>query len=449
MASLEVDIIKKKKVIAIYGLGNVGGPIAAAWLRKGAKIIGVDISTKLLSQIKSGSSHQKEPFVSETLLAGMKKGTLSLTSDGIDASLNSHIKIITVPVDTVNNKINLNALISATTNIAKGLKKNDAVIISPSLPPGTTENVVLPILEKHSQLKSKGGFHLIYNPERIFEGRSLQDIEENYPAIVSGIDKKSLKFGESLLKIISKKGVLSLSSISIAEAEKLFEGVYRDVNIALANELAIFSQKIGINFWEARKGANSQPYCHLHYPGTGVGGLCIPIYPKFILESAKKIGQNMAIMESARLMNDSMPKECVKNAIQLLVKNRKNLKKPKIAILGLGFRGDVTDSRLSPTYSVVKEFLKNGYSVSIHDPFIQYDEMLPSNIPLSDKLDEVVDNASLVFISTDHKVYSKLTKKSFAKVKQPLLIFDGRNILNKNNFKNTLIRTVGMDQYSR
>jgi len=448
LQNLDSLIRNQKMIISVYGLGNVGGPIAAAWLRKGAKVIGIDISDKLLSEIRSSTSHIKEPFVSDTFTKSLKDRQLILTTDGIDASKNSHVKIVAVPVAFSNKKINFDALISATKNIATGIKKGDAVIICPSLPPGTTEQIVLPIIEK-SGLKVERDFYLIYNPERIFEGRALQDIEENYPAIVAGFGKKSLKFGESLLKIISKKGTLTMSSISTAEAEKLFEGVYRDVNIALANELAIFSQKIGINFWEARKGANSQPYCHLHYPGTGVGGLCIPIYPKFIIESAKKIDQNLKIIEFARLRNDLMPKECVKNAIDLLTKNKKNTgKKLKIAVLGLGFRGDVTDSRLSPTYTVVKEFLENGYDVFVHDPLIKNDELLPSSVFLSDKLDEVAENASLIFISTDHKMYSKLTKKSFITAKKPLLIFDGRNILNKNNFKDTLVQTIGIEHHS-
>jgi len=144
-----------------------------------------------------------------------------------------------------------------------------------------------------------------------------------------------------------------------------------------------------------------------------------------------------------------MPKECVKNAIDLLTKNKKNTgKKLKIAVLGLGFRGDVTDSRLSPTYTVVKEFLENGYDVFVHDPLIKNDELLPSSVFLSDKLDEVAENASLIFISTDHKMYSKLTKKSFITAKKPLLIFDGRNILNKNNFKDTLVQTIGIEHHS-
>jgi len=432
-----------KKIIAVYGLGNVGGPIAAAWLKKGARIIGVDISKSLLDSILHGVSHSKEPFISEIFTKYLKKNSLSLTTDGKKASKESSIKIISVPVTIKKNKVDLSAIISVSKNISYGLKVGDTVIVCPSLPPSTTEKIILPILEKGSKLKGEKDFFLIYNPERIFEGRALEDIEKNYPAIVAGLGKKSLDVGTKLLKIISKKGVLSMSSLANAEAEKLFEGVYRDVNIALANELADFCEKAGVNFWEARKGANSQPFCKLHYPGTGVGGLCIPIYPQFVIKSAKKIGKSMKIIESARKTNDSMPKKCVNDAFSLLSKNKKIRKNSKIAVLGLGFRGDVTDSRLSPTYDVVDEFLKRGFKISIHDPFILKDSDLPKNVILSSNLGSIIKDAELIFVSTDHKIYSKLNSKQLSKAKKPLLIYDGRNILSDKNFSSKSLLTLG------
>jgi hypothetical protein len=443
MSPQKSEIIKNN-IIAVYGLGNVGGAIAAVWLKTGAKVIGVDISTILLDEIREGKSHKKEPHVSEIFTRALKNKTLSLTIDGISASKNSIIKIISVPVGLKKNKIDLSSLINVSKNISKGLKKGDVVIISPSLPPGTTEKTILPILEKSSGLKGEKDFFLIYNPERIFEGRAIDDIEKNYPAIVGGLGIKSAAFGKRLLELISQKGVILMSSIANAESEKLFEGVYRDVNIALANELAEFCDDVGVNYWEARTAANSQPYCHLHYPGTGVGGLCIPVYPKFVIEESMKRGKHLKIIEYARIINDNKPKKCVIDAIALLLKHKISKKGVKIAILGLGFRGDVTDTRLSPTYTVMNEFLKRKYTVSIHDPYITSDISLPKNVPLSNDLNHVTSNADLIFISTDHKMYAQLNTKSFSNANKPLLIFDGRNILNKENFKNQNIMTIGM-----
>jgi nucleotide sugar dehydrogenase len=442
--SLLNQIKTGKKIISVYGLGNVGGPIAAAWLRKGAKIIGVDISQNLLTEIKTGISHKVEPNISNTFSKALKSNKMFLTSDGIDASKKSSIKFVAVPVGLKRNKIDLNSLLSATKSIAKGLKKNDAVVICPSLPPGTTANLIKNLLEKNSKLKVERDFYLIYSPERIFEGRALQDIEENYPAIISGYGKNSLNFADNLLQIISKKGTIRMSTMANAEAEKLFEGVYRDVNIALANELADYCEKVGVDYWEARKGANSQPFCHLHYPGTGVGGLCIPVYPRFILESGKKIGKSLKIIQSSRKTNDSMPIKCVKDSLDLMKKHKIKSKNAIITILGLGFRGDVTDSRLSPTYDVVNEFLKIGSKVIIHDPFITEDSKIPKTVTITSNLSKAVKNSNLIFISADHKLYSKLTKTSFSKSKKPLLIYDGRNILNRKYFSSESIITIGL-----
>ena len=433
-----------KKIFAIYGLGNVGGPIAAVWLRAGVKVIGVDISQHLLNEIKHGSSHKKEPFLSETFTKAIRKKSFILTSDGVDASKKSSIKIIVVPVGLKNNKVDLRSVINVTNDIAKGLKKGDTVILSPSVPPRTSEKIVLPILEKISKMKGDKDFYLIYNPERIFEGKAVKDIEENYPAVISGLGPKSLKMAENIFKTICKKGILKMPSLAEAEAEKLFEGAYRDVNIALANELADYCEKIGINYWETRKGANSQPFCHLHYPGTGVGGLCIPVYPHIIIEDASKLGKTMSLLQSSRRINDNMPKKCVKEAIDLLLKNKIEPKNAKIAVLGLGFRGEVADTRLSPTYDVVNEFLKRGCKIMVHDPYVLQDENLPNSVDLSDNLNKVIENSDLIFISTDHKKYSKLNSNSFLKSKKPLLIFDGRNILVSDKFERHSLLTIGI-----
>ena len=435
--------ILSKETFAIYGMGNVGGSIAAVWLRAGAKVIGVDISNILLDNIKNGKSHKKEPFLSETFSHAIKKNSLILSSDGIDASKRSSIKIIVVPVGLKNKKVDLRSVIIVTKNIAKGLKKGDTVILSPSVPPGTTEKIVLPILEKVSTLKGEKDFNLIYNPERIFEGRAVKDIEENYPAIISGLGPKSLKKAENLFTIISNKGILKMPSLAEAEAEKLFEGAYRDVNIALANELANYCEKIGINFWETRKGSNSQPFCHLHYPGTGVGGLCIPVYPRIIIEDALKIGKSMNLLEYSRRINDEMPKKCVNNSVKMLRKNKIKVKNAKIAVLGLGFRGEVTDTRLSPTYDVVNEFLKKGCKVSVHDPYIFEDDDLPKSVLLTQNLKEILKDVDLIFISSDHKIYSKINSK-LLKQRKSTLLFDGRNIINPKLLSNGILNTIGI-----
>ncbi|HJS82257.1 MAG TPA: nucleotide sugar dehydrogenase, partial [Nitrososphaera sp.] len=294
------DLAAKVKLgelkIAIYGLGHVGSPLASAWLRAGAHVIGVDKSPAVLENARKGRTHVPEPGVDQAYQKGIREKRFSIYDDPVKASEDSGFKMICVPVLIDDSfTADLGAVRQVSTSIGRGLKKGDAVSLNPSVPPGTTEDVVIPILEKESGLRVEQDFCMLYNPERIYEGRAIQDIEEGYPAVLAGAGPKSLEMGAKLYPLIFKKGVFRMQSIKAAETEKLLEGVYRDVNIALANEMAKFCERIGVNFWEAREAANSQPFSHIHKPGAGVGGACIPVYPQFVLHtaSAEKIECNI------------------------------------------------------------------------------------------------------------------------------------------------------------
>lgn len=348
--------------------------------------------------------------------------------DPIKASEDSYFKMICVPVLSQDQDLSadLSAVSEVATMIGKGLKENDVVSLNPSVPPGTTEDVVIPIIEKQSRLKIKSDFSMIYNPERIYEGRAVEDIEENYPAILSAVGPRSKEIAYTIYSQIFKKGVLLLDSIKTAEAEKLFEGVYRDVNIALANEMAKFCEAAGIDFWQARDAANSQPYCHIHKPGIGVGGACIPVYPQFILDVAKKINVLCEVTNISRSINDGMPAYCVRQAIRLL--KFSELPKSTITILGLAFRGDVSDTRLSPTYSIIKELQKFGVTnINIHDPLVSDDPGLSNfqRVNLTSDLKKALRNSNLVILSTDHQAYKKLGKRFFGNIP----VYDGRGLL--------------------
>ncbi len=425
--------------IAVYGLGHVGCPLAAAWLRAGANVIGVDTNPDIINKATKGISPVAEPGVPEAFKKGLKTHKLSFTSDGIVASKESNFKVVTVPVGVEDGHASLSALEDAVSNIAKGLKRGDVISINPTVPPSTTENL-LPILEKVSGLKNEIDFGLIYSPERISEGTAIKDIEENYPAIVAGIGPKSLAVGDALYSLISKKGVIKMSGIRAAETEKLFEGVYRDVNIALANELGKICERLGIDYWEVRKAANSQPYSHLHKPGTGVGGACIPIYPHFVMEVAAKVKASTDITQLAREINSYMPKYCVQEALSMLNKTGKQTANSKVTVLGLAFRGGVSDTRLSPSYDVIQELLNAGCSVTVHDPHVSTDSKLPRSVVLTKKLDEALSDSDLVIIATDHPQYAKINPK---RLRANTAIYDGRGILDRTRFGNVLFSGIG------
>jgi nucleotide sugar dehydrogenase len=413
---------------SFFGLGRVGIPSMLAWANAGARCIGVDVKKDIVMKINNGESPINEPLVQDWLSKFVRDGRVRATTDGASASRETEVKVITVPVTLLNGKPDLSALEKAALSIAAGLKRGDLVILESSVPPGTTRGFLKRILEEKTGMKAEDDFLLAYSPERIAEGRAIKDIVENYPKIVGGIGPKSLRVASALYEMIAKKGVKRMSNEMAAEFEKLAEGVYRDVNIALANELAELCRELGLDFEEIREAANSQPYSHLHKPGTGVGGLCIPIYPVFLMEKANSLGIKLSLVETARKINRDMP-----GKISFLVKEVAEIMElsyPNIGILGLAFRGDLDDPRLSPTYDLVLELMRLGYrSIIVHDPFIKEDEVLKElGVKLTSNLEEVLTWADIIVISTDHSLYKEI---DFSKLcaRRRVGLVDGRDIV--------------------
>ena len=242
---IERKIRRGELKVAVCGLGHVGSAMASVWLRAGAHVIGIDKSPQVLNYAREGKTHLPEPGVTEAYSEGIRAGRFTVYDDLMQASHDSYLKLICVPVLSRDGTADLTSLKEVASEVGKGLKKGDVVSVNPSVPPGTTEGFICKILEdKSSGLSVDSDFSLLYNPERIYEGRAIEDIEERYPAIIAGAGPNSTRVGKELYSLIFKKGVLIMSSIRAAEAEKLFEGVYRDVNIALANELAKLCEKI-------------------------------------------------------------------------------------------------------------------------------------------------------------------------------------------------------------
>src|SRR5215203_1436880 len=424
---------------AVYGLGHVGSPLASSWLRAGAHVIGVDNSPEVLEKARKGRTHIYEPGVNEAFSKGLKEERFLIYGDPLKASQDSHFKLICVPVLLTDSfSADLSAVKQVATAIGQGLKKGDVVSLNPSVPPGTSEDIVLPILEEESGLKIEQDFYMVYNPERIYEGRAIEDIEERYPAIVAGAGAQSLEIGAKLYSLVSRRGVLKIGNMRTAEVEKLLEGVYRDVNIALANEMAKFCEKVGVDFWVAREAANSQPFCHIHKPGAGVGGACIPVYPQFILHAASVSGVECKIISLGRNVNDSMPAYCVEQAMKLL--DVADVSKCIIALLGLGFRGGVSDTRLSPTYKVIEELKKlKVKEIRVHDPFITTDPNLPHDIMLTSNLSKAAKNAHLVILVSDHAEYRNITNEEL----NGAAIYDCRGTLDRSRFAALRFASIG------
>lgn len=441
------DLLKKGHIVAaIFGLGHVGLPLACAWLKAGARVIGVDKVEKKVKTVNRGENPiRDEPSLTPIIKKYVMENKFKATTNGVEAVKQSHVTLITVPTsvkwDKTGKPINLSILINVLRTVAKGLNKGKLVVIESTVPPGTTLNIAKPILEKISGLKTEKDFGLAYSPERIMAGHALQDIEENYPKIVGAVGPRSLKAVKALYEVIAKKGVIALSSTTAAEFEKIAEGIYRDVNIALVNELVKLAKILNVDFEEVRKAANSQPFCHLHKPGIGVGGPCIPIYPYFALHVALKHNLNLMLTRIARIINETMPGYVANIAMKALEKAKIDVEKVKIGVLGLAFRGNISDTRLTPVADLVQHLESYGVrNIIIHDPYAQDN---PTKYPLIRNLEEVVLNSDLLIIATDHNIYAEELPKLLSKAHKKLIIVDGRGVLkSRKTIKNIVYISI-------
>ncbi len=326
-------------------------------------------------------------------------------------------------------------------DIGEGLKRGDLVIIEPTVPPLTTETVAKELLESKSGLKVERDFYLAYSPERVYIGRVMKDIEENYPKIVGGVGPRSTEAAAKVYSLIARRGVIKMSSATAAETVKIFEGVYRDVNIALANELAKFTSSLGLDFLEIREAANSQPYCHLHLPGCGVGGACIPYYPYYLMEAAAAKCIELKLTGLARDINESMPDYCVSLVFKAVKEMDRDLSNVNVAVLGLAFRGDVSDTRESPAYLIIEKLMGKVASLKVHDPYVERDPKIEElGVEKVEELEDAIKGVDLIIIATDHSQYRKLKPSKILKYSnKPVAIIDGRNVIDKGEIPKGVI----------
>lgn len=359
-----------KVVVGVYGLGKMGLPLAAVFAEKGARVVGADINEKVVKSINNGINHVKEePGLSELVEKNVRNGRLSATTDLVKASQDSDVMIILVPTLLDENRNpDLRIVKSVSRNIAKGLEKGDFVALESTAPPGTTQNVVRPILEK-SGLIAGEDFGLAHSPERTSSGRVIEDILSAYPKIVGGINWKSTDTAVAIYSVINSNKVIPVTNATVAEAVKISEGLYRDVNIALANELALISEEYGIDVWELIKAANTQPFCNIHRPGVGVGGHCIPVYPWFVINGRTKL------IKTAREINNSMPNYVVKKASKMLKSRGMSIRGSNILVAGLVYRPGVKETYHTPAKHVIDDLKKLGANVYGYDPVLGEEEV--------------------------------------------------------------------------
>ncbi len=415
--------------VAVYGLGGIGLGICAVWIRAGYNVIGVDVDIRRIEEINRGVVKHPDSLVVETISEAVKKNRFYGTTDGVEASRLSRVKIVAVPLLVSRGEPDFSAIDDVTIKIAKGLKRGDVVIVETSLPPGTTANRIRPMLESVSGLRVDEDFFLAHSPERVMVEHVVRDVEESYPKIVGGVGPKSTEIVAELYLKIARKGVIKVSNATVAEFEKLVEGVYRDVNIALANELADLARALGIDFEEVRLAANSQPYSHLHKPGPGVGGICIPVYPRLLTWVAKSFGLNLKLTSLARKINEKRPKDIV--AILEKVLEKLGCDMPVIAVLGTSFRGGSSEIKNSPSLEVVKMLVEKGYKVKVFDPYVSPSLLSGFGFEAVSSFEEALEGVDIVIIATDHSEFKKIDLSDVKRLsgKNRIAVVDARDII--------------------
>jgi len=419
--------------VAVYGLGKMGLPIAATFAERSGNVTGVDLDPAVVAAIESGECPVRgEPSLPELVRSQVESDRFTATTDGDLAAAAGRIHVVIVPtlVDE-NDAPDLSHLQAAIETIAGGLDVGDAVFVESTVPPRTCADVIRPTLADRSDL-DPGDFGLAFCPERTASGRALRDIRSSYPKVVGGVDPASTRAARRVYECITDNDVLTVADTTTAECVKVFEGLYRDVNIALANELATFVDEIGVDVVDAIEVANTVPYCDLHTPGAGVGGHCIPYYPYFLLQQFDTPG---TLLETARQRNDAMPAFVVDHLEALVEESgRGTLADADVTVLGVTYRPGVDEIRASPAHEIVAACNRRGANVSVVDPVCstleafdatsrtveQFQQSSPdgvvlvTNQPAFDDIDwellpptAVIDGRqALALQETDHQVYT-------------------------------------------
>jgi UDP-N-acetyl-D-mannosaminuronic acid dehydrogenase len=409
---LEKKIINKTARICVIGLGYIGLPTASILATKGYNVVGVDTNKKLIEKINTCEIYIKEPGLKTLVEASIKSNNFLAKTDLENADI--FIICVPTPINEETKKPNLSYIHSAGKAVASKLEKNNLVILESTVPPLTTKRKLKNLLEKHSGLKAGKDFHLAYCPERVLPGKILKELTGNN-RIIGGIDENSANAAKLLYERFVDGEIFTTTSTT-AEMVKLMENTFRDVNIALANEFMKISNGFNVDIWEARELANKHPRVNILQPGPGVGGHCIPIDPWFLHVTDK---ENARIIRTAREINDGMPIYVVKYLETVL----SGIKKPKITIFGVAYKGNVSDVRGTPAKDIVEFLLARGHKVSVYDPLVkEWDYDLST-------LDGAVEDSDCLLILTNHLIFNRLDVKSIHNLMRNPLVVDTKNFL--------------------
>jgi UDP-N-acetyl-D-glucosamine dehydrogenase len=388
--------------VVVLGQGYVGLPLAMRAVEVGHDVVGYDVEAGRIKRLLAGESYV-EDVTGETLAAALATGRY-LPSTEAKALAGFDVAVITVPTPLREGNPDLSFIESAASTVARYLRPGACVILESTTYPGTTEELVGPLLEEGSGLAAGSDFHLGYSPERIDPGNPTWNLV-NTPKVVSGIDAASLAAVKDFYDSLVERTV-PVSTPKEAELTKLLENTFRHVNVALVNELAMFANDLGIDIWEAIDAASTKPFGYLRFtPGPGVGGHCLPIDPSYLSWRVRRtLGHSFRFVELANDVNDHMPDYVVRRLMAALNKQKKAVNGSRILLLGLAYKKNTGDSRESPANVVAQRLLDLGAEVRAIDPHV-VEEHVDSRVARVDLSTEELEAADAVILLTDHDAF--------------------------------------------
>jgi len=443
---MKIDDLKKKIdtrnfKVSVVGLGYIGQVISSVLSEQNIDVLGIETNQKTIDSINNGQSTVHEPNLSEMISNAVTNKHLHVYDDFSKVS-QSDVIIVTVntPIDS-DFKSNLDNLLAAVTSLSKYIVKNQIIILKSTVPPKTTLEKVLPILESNSNLKAGIDFYLGFSPERLAEGKAIEEFKK-FPIVVGGVNSISSELISYFWKSILNVKTIIVKSPTEAEMVKLADNLWIDLNIALANELAMLSEKMNIDVLEVIAGANTLPKgqhnVNILFPSVGVGGSCLTKDPWFLHEIGKNYDLDLKIPVLSRTINNNMPYYTVHLLEKNLQSQNKDLNKSKIAILGLSFKNNTGDLRETPTKYVIEKLSNSNCILSIFDPLVNPSECLEYfGINMESSIDDTIKNADCIMVLCGHDQFLEYPKHKFSELTNNNCIFlDGRNVFSRTEIQN-------------
>jgi len=413
--------------VCVIGIGRIGLPTALSFAKSGLQTIGVDINENLVQNINSGKFPLKdEPGYNEIFDDVIKNKKFSATTNIEEVVPNSDLILLSLPTPMDENKIpDYSALRNVATKLSEILSPNSLVIVESTIEPGFIEGEMVSIISKSGRLETEKNFFIGVCPENANPGEILHDFT-NLPRLVGGINHNITKIIKVIYKFVFSVELVEMPNCKTANAVKLTTNVFRDINIAFVSELSLMFDKLGIDTIKVLEAAKKKYNFQVHYPGAGVGGPCLPINSYQLLNTGKRTGSKLSIIESGRKINENMPEHVIELTSDAFKECKKPIENSEILILGVSYKPNVKDIQLSPAEHIIRKLQDLGANIHIYDPYFSSSQVF--GITSEDNIEDIISKVDAVIIVTGHDEFKKLQIHTFTKMQHPILI-DTRGII--------------------